>query len=435
MISGFPALILRLAAGCAAGLFVAGCQLTPSGRHGADLAPTQVRSGAPRWVEAQAFTVLTVQAGAADFFRRTLDGSAPRFFEDTTLQPGQRVTLLVFAQNVSRDEIGRAELTYDLRIIRPDGSVEGEQLGLAFYRGPLPSAEHILLAEAAPVFWADVEGVYTIEVTVRDLVAGRTVATPARAVSVAANRATEAEVLPAEFDAERWLQSYYTRPSPERLFQALRVYMETLPPEQADETLPGVLGFTDQVFMDNTWLLRAATRELAQDNGQRWPLARLAIGHHLRTETERPVWLSEAEWAELAPYRTQAWPEPDAPLEDAAQLDALWGRFFASGSYAPVAALASVAQSHGGAFGALAALSPAERAPGLPLPTAARRDALLQAALGSLRVNAGAHRLVRGYLEFYLANGEDLAPETRGLLARCLLPTELEGQPTAALAR
>ena len=134
------------------------------------------------------------------------------------------------------------------------------------------------------------------------------------------------------------------------------------------------------------------------------------------------------------------------------RLDALWGRFYASGLYSPLERMLTALGHHAdlgatdrwqklrGESGQPMDLSPAALAaaadprdgvaPDAP-PPEVLRDIVLRTTIWSLRAQAREHPLVRAYLAWTLQLG-DLPPTERALLGRILQP---EPVAPAALAR
>ncbi len=237
--------------------------------------------------------------------------------------------------------------------------------------------------------------------------------------------------LPADFDPPTWLTRYHLQPTPELALPALPRLHLGLPADKRTGALPPLLGFYDQLLRDNPWLLPAFSARLAEAHPDEAYLLSVVLGFHFRRAPDaRPATLDASTWTRIADFRAYDWPaDPDSPLAEIAQLDALWGRFFATGRYTDLRPLLAPLFHH-------ADLGAAERwqtrsrsvAPGADLedalasaPPEVRRDLLLRSALWSLRSNARQHPLVRTYLQHTLVYGELPAP-VQDLLKRILQP-------------
>lgn len=271
-------------------------------------------------------------------------------------------------------------------------------------------------------------GDYTLTLRLIDTASGRT-STVNHTLRVEAYRTP---TLAEGFDPQTWLTHYYLQPTPDLALPALRELHLQLPANKRPGALPPLLGFYDQVLRDNPWLLPAFSERLAVAAPDEAYLLSLVLGFHFRHATDaKPAELDPAVWTRLADFRAYDWPaDPDAPLADITQLDALWGRFFAAGRYADLQTLLTPLAHHAdlGAAERWQPQNPAAPNPGADLngaladaPPEVKRDLLLRTAIWSLRSNARQHPLVRTYLEYTLASGE-LPPPAHELLNRILQP-------------
>jgi hypothetical protein len=439
----FAASLLALLAGCVHR--PAAPTLTSSAASQTESAPSASRITPPgtaftRNQPASPFTprlVVTSQVAHQDIFARS-NGNSPGYFAAETLRRGQRVYCLPFAINYGMAPDGRSDLTFALSVYKPDGTMDGVPLSGVLWQDQVAGPDRVLYPATTMLFEVepdDPAGDYVIVARVTDHLAGETVELR-HSLRVADYVPPPA---PVDFDPRRWFDGYHLAPTPELALPALPILFSAIPADQRTATLPSLLGFYDQVLTDNPWLLPAfCTRLSACEPNEAYALS-LVLGHHLRHASEPPAGVSFAAWVRLTDFRTYAWPgDADAPLARAAQLDTLWGRFFASGLYSPVADMLALLTHHAdlgaadqwqtqrAAAGAVVDLSAAALAepagpddsPDAP-PADVRRDVLLRNTLWSLRNNARQHPLLRGYLDWTLRNG--VLPEAeRGLLLRIL---------------
>jgi len=405
--------------------------------HESDLPPATRRSvpGTPftRARPTEPFApilVVTTQVAHDDLFLHVLGGTGARYQPVTRFYRGQRVFILPFASNYAVDALENADLTFEITIHKPDGTLDGEPLSASLWQGVVSAPDLILYPATTVNFHAeptDPLGDYRLVVRIHDHLGG-TVREHTQTLTLVDYAPPP---LPADFAPEPWFQSYYLAPSPELALPALPRFFEKLPADKRAGAIPPLLGFYDQILSDNRWLLPAFSARLdsTPDPDEAFALS-LVLGFHLRSAAAPPPGVDEATWTRLADFRTHDWPsDPDAPLLQASQLDALWGRFFASARYATVQRLIEPLAN-------TADLGAAERwrqslrleaddnypIPDLDdpeIPAEIRREVLLRTALWSLRANARQHPLVRGYLEQTLRTG-DLAPGARVLLERAL---------------
>jgi hypothetical protein len=385
--------------------------------------------------------VVTTQVAHEDIFLHVIAGSGPGYQPVRNLYHGQRVFILPLARNYAFDAVETADLTFELLVRKPDGRLDGAPLSASLWQGTVSTPDLLLYPSTTASFYAaptDPAGEYQILVRVHDHLAG--VVKELSQTLVIEHYSPPP--LPADFDSERWFQSYYLAPSPEFALPALPLFFQKLPADKRAGAIPPLLGFYDQVLIDNPWLLPAFGARLAAADADEAFALSLVLGFHLRGRAAPPEGFDPALWRRLADFRGHAWPaDPDAPLLQASQLDALWGRFFASALYAPLQRLLEPLANTsdlGAADRWRKTLPGAESQEMLPLPdpedpetpVEIRREILLRTALWSLRANARQHPLVRGYLEQTLRTG-DLAPGTRTLLERALRVDTVPAAPVA----
>lgn len=441
------AALLGLAAGCAhrptpsgptaAATIAPVAPRAPAASHDSEPAPATRRSrpGTPftRARPDQPFSpllVVTTQVAHDDIFLHVLAGSGPAYQPVRKLYHGQRVFILPLARNYAFDALETADLTFELLVKKPDGRLDGAPLSASLWQGTVSTPDLLLYPSSTVSFYAapdDPVGEYQIVVRVHDHLAG-IVSELSQTLAIEDYAAPD---LPADFDSERWFQSYYLAPSPEFALPALPLFFQKLPADKRAGAMPPLLGFYDQILGDNPWLLPAFGARLAAAEADEAFALSLVLGYHLRATSAPPAGLGPDLWARLADFRGHAWPaDPDSPLLHASQLDALWGRFFASALYAPLQRLLeplSNTADLGAAERWRKSLPGAESQEMFPAPdpedpetpVEIRREILLRTALWTLRANARQHPLVRGYLEQTLRTG-DLAPGARTLLERAL---------------
>jgi hypothetical protein len=377
---------------------------------------------------------VTTQSAHGDLFPHLepLAPDGPHYRSATRLHRGQRAFVLPIARNYGIDPQSHSDLTFETTILKPDGTPDGGTLSSVLWQGHVPAASLPLYPATVVSFHAEAHdpvGLYQVVVRVHDHLAGerRDFIHELELIDY-----TPPE-LPAYFDANTWFHGYYLNPTPELALSALPRFFAALVADKRAGAIPPLLGFYDQVLRDNAWLLPAFCEQLATAQPDEAFALSLVLGFHLRGASVPPPGIEPSLWARLADFRGHDWPaDPDTPLLRAAQLDALWGRFFASGLFAPIQRLLEPLQ-HTSDLGAAErwrlSLPPAppDAPSALPdlddpaTPVAVRREILLRTALWSLRANSRQHPLVRDYLERSLRAGE-LGPGVRILLERVLRP-------------
>lgn len=93
----------------------------------------------------------------------------------STVKKGQQVYILTFFSHSAVDRNGRANLTCDIEVVRPDGTLSTNQRGAACYLGPLKGGpENVHVSSAVIGFLAeakDPSGTWVVNVSLKDTVA------------------------------------------------------------------------------------------------------------------------------------------------------------------------------------------------------------------------------------------------------------------------
>jgi hypothetical protein len=376
--------------------------------------------------------VVTTQVAHSDLFYASLLGVGPGFHQVKTLYRGQRAYVLPFAVNYAVASDGRTDLTFELSLLKANGSADGAPLHGVLFQGKVTDPRQLFLPATLVNYYAepgDPLGTCRLTARIQDHLGGDDI-TLSESFVIADYTPPS---LPAGLEVEPWLQTYYQNPAPELALPALAALFEQLTTSRRNTALPTIIGFYDQVLNDNPWLLPAFTTRLAAAEPNEAYALSVVLGFHLRNATQAPSGCTPETWARLESFRTYPWTNPDAAITEADQINCLWGRFFASGLYAPVSRLLEPLDAYAdlGAtarFNAAQASTPAadnDAAVGPAVttetPPAVFREQLLRGALWSLGDNAKRHPLVRAYLELTLLNGK-LAEMPRTLLSRFLAP-------------
>jgi hypothetical protein len=351
----------------------------------------------------EAIVIPTIQYANRDFYDYTPDNTGPNFQGINRVFAGQRLMLVVLASNFLFDTSGRADVVYDLDIAYPGGKTEKAGRNLTLCTGPVPDVRLMAYARKIASFSTDPgdpTGDYGFTVTARDRTSG---ATSRKTVSVRVEPFAE-PALPADFQPDRWMAAYYQHPAPAEALPALFKFAAGLPKDNAD-AWPPILGFYEAVLKDNPWLAPVFLERLKSADDAGRTLLLFVLGYAWRNEASAganlPAPLAEA----LAKARHNNWPEVDAgELQDPRQLDVLWGRFFATGAFAPIARITSALALHR-SLGALDKFKANPPASGQPTPEM-MQELVLKSAQWSLGANARRHPLVRHYAEWILAHSK-----------------------------
>ncbi len=351
---------------------------------------------------AQPFDIqlLPVRADAAlDAWHRVPARFTPQFAPVGRIHPGERVLLLVPLIGLTRAAQGDARVTLDVEQRRADGTVGGLGAGLVAWDGPPPAPGIAVLSRDQPglSFGADEPlGPVRIRVRATDVPSGATVERSAELQLVAWSYGD----LPADQAGfERFCTHYHRAPEPG---QAVRAFLDFAALERPDGTLDlAITGFFLTLFRDQPWLvdhLIATAR-----GGDTARLKQATVLLHLLGLAARIAELHPDDPARGADARGAVsglrLPDPYGPPESGAQLELLWGEYFASARWRPVRRIVSAL----------------EQPPGPDPATRLRVDAT-QAAADSLEGNIVRHPLVAQYVVGMLEDEHELDARTRALL-------------------
>lgn len=357
------------------------------------------RASAAESAPLSATIIPTVQYAHSDIYYRTPPGEGPHFTATRTFVADQRLDILVVANGATRDEAGKVNVVFDLRVQAPDGSTveDRKDLRLAVDRS-VPEVVTLFPTDIVSLVVKTGEpmGEYRLNVTLHDRVAGAS-ASASQTVTVSADNTPLP--WPENVDVNRWWSTYYLNPQP-RLFPAALAQLSRLPAVR-NRPPPGqgaLLGFGDQVLKDNPWLVpHLKAYALKRDEGEQRILG-LVIAYSMREEPES----FNRQMRELLKTLPTESPEPLS----GAQLDLMWGRFLGGGRFEPVVNLVRIIeryQTYRPAYDAY--LGRPEPRGGLSLDE--RRGLLHATALWSLGSNARQHKRVAHYL-----TGLRAAPDT-----------------------
>ncbi|MFA6288617.1 MAG: hypothetical protein WC661_14630 [Opitutaceae bacterium] len=330
----------------------------------------------------------TVQYATHDFYSHTTDHTGPGLQGATRIFPGQSVELVVLAKNYALTSANETAVFYDLTITYPNGRSKTAGRNLRLSVGPVPDAGLLAFASQTASFSTDPGdplGNYTFTVTARERIGGAPV-TKSTSVQVVAYAEP---ALPADFDPNVWMVTYYLNPSPALALPALLKIADLLPLNNTD-AWPPILGFYEEVLKANPWLAPVFLERLKNANEADRTLLLFVLGY---------AWRKDPTYAGLS---KGPWPDADTgELNDPMQLGLLWGRFFATGAFAPLDRIASALHMHRflGALDKLKAATPTATAP----TPEVMKELVLKSAQWSLGRNARVHPLVRRYCEWIIA--------------------------------
>lgn len=307
----------------------------------ADLA----RPGASGSVSAGDFDcvlVLTLDGSVGDRWDHTLSEEAPKIPTVSKVARGEEFLVHVFFSNYAAGKEDEVKLTYDLHISKPDGSTYHEQLGIDAHHGRVaPGAGLLLSRETIHVSFdpPDPLGGYAVRVVAHDEVKGTTASANAKIELVETLEAAPF----ADFDAlEEWVSSYFESPSPERAVLALTSFARLAPDEvkTSEAKVEGATAsrqFFHEVFEANPWLYPSLVDAYATCDAESRSVVLETLSRSTVDLKAFVAGLGEEDARAWKRLRARTFRDPISdPIRDPADLDVLWGRFLAKGTFAPI---------------------------------------------------------------------------------------------------
>ena len=375
-----------------------------------------IRSNAQTLAQEEGLKVMlfpTIQYAHEDIWTKTPNGRGPTFAFASRVVRGQDLHLVVTGALFATDAKKRAEVNYRISSVRPDGSPGAVTGNLKLISGTVIEDPRLLRLAAELSAWkfeeGDPLGTWRLILEATDTVSGA-IARNEQTITLCGDELLQ-ETLPADTDQGRWFMTYHTRPAPHQLLAALQLLAEH-PPTRAKprrDVANGVwLGFFEQVLADNSWLLPHAVARLEQSTGREQELLATSLAYAKRDDRAFFETLAGKSREVFMRHRIQHWPVPAAEPTTGVQLDVLWGRFFASGRFAPIRELVAVLAYHP----YRAALDDFKKLETKParVPVEVKKSAVFGAAVWSLGSNIQRDKVVRDYCEGILLRRE--LPET-----------------------
>lgn len=366
------------------------------------------------------FMLLTTRQDAAmDWWYAVPQPFALQATPVSSVNKGEYFRIIPIFKNYQTDLGRSAAITFDLKVTRPDGTVEPDLAELEGHIG-LAAPPDLLPAQAVINMCFEPDdpyGDYTIEVRAVDRVAQST-NTQHKIIQL-----KKFGIQPLDqAERDRLFLTYPVAPNPAR---ALSAFLQT--DEQfLDESFEPVWSaawFFKTVIERNDYLFPLMIEQFAESKPkQQRDIILMAV---LLGRAEQLPRLN----AELKHFRRLIEggrvPDPYAEITNARQLDMLWAEFFATGTVRPikqiVRSLALVQH-----LGTLDKITAGELDPDDPeVARKGFREAVFQSALWSLKSNAAQVPLVRHYCLGILAT-EELEKPVESCLAMLLQSLEAE---------
>lgn len=277
-----------------------------------------------------AVIVLTRQDAGMDWWFAVPAQFAPVISKVDNVSRGENFNIIIFFNSYGADKDQMVDITYDFRMIRPDGTTGGREENCIGYRGKsigpyLIPAKDIM---TACFDQGDALGEYTLSVTAYDHVRNQ--------VSKKSAKIRLKEfILPVvkQENEDNWFFEYPVNPQPSK---AMAFFLNTPCPyiNEKGEVLWSALWFYKCIYENNDFLV-PCTVKYFKDKATLQQKKDIILLFRLLKQTDKlPMTV------ELKEYNRSlgkiAVPDPYTEITTADKLDMLWGEFFATGKIKPV---------------------------------------------------------------------------------------------------
>ena len=354
-----------------------------------------------------AMLYVSIQDPSMEWWFNVPANAAPHISELKKIFFIQEFSLFPFANNAKVKD-GKFEMSYTITMQSPDGK-STDLVRDAKFDGTKVSDDIIVACPDVIDFKLDrrfPEGLYKFKMSATDKISGET--------SEYENhiRLTEWSA-PATFADKKlvaeYVRAYSLQPSPDILYSIVFSNDFDLEQKGAPNSLNYTyLGFIKAAFKKNMFLLsqiRDTFKSMSDINRAKFILILALLDAEAVDETQ----LTEVEKQYQKKIRTFKMPNPYGkwdPFLGAAQIDMLWGEFFANGTYRPIRRILNIL-SHAKDAAFADGLAEKRQAP----KTREERDRymfgrLYKAALKTVAINASKYPLVEQYCAWALQHGD-----------------------------
>lgn len=355
----------------------------------------------------------TRQDASMDWWYAVPAQFGPKLTLVASVAKGEYFNIVPFFKNYGVASNGEANITYDIAIVRPDGSIDEALENCDGHIGRATPPE-LIAARAVVRLCFDPEdpyGEYRINVTAYDHVANQT-----NTQSAAIVQHPFAIVKTTEEEREKLFFQYAVAPDPAL---ALSAFLQTEHSffNENNEPIWSAIWFFKTIFENNEFLVPHLLAAFPGGTTKQQRDTILVLALMNRTDG-LPKLSNELRAFERA-MKAGRIPDPYAETTTGQQLDMLWAEFFATGRIAPVEQLAT-ALNLCSLAGTIEKIKAGELDP--EHPEVARNgmlEAVFQSALWSLRSNCAQSPLLFQYCTGILDSGK-LAKPAEACLAMLL---------------
>ncbi len=333
----------------------------------------------------------TRQDASLDWWYAVPEPFIPRINKANHVANGEYFRIIPFFKNYGVDSNQQAHITFDIQVVRPDGSIDESLTDCVGYNGATTASN--LLASCAVLDMCfdpeDPDGIYSIQIVAYDHINSAT----NRQTTTVEQQPFKLQTLTAE-QRDQLFFTYPTAPDPSR---ALASFLHTEHSFFNEETEPiwSAIWFFKTVFEENEFLLPHLLDAFPKGTPkqQRDTILLLAL---LGKADQLPRISGELNQFKRMVSSGRV-PDPYDEITTGKQLDMLWAEFFATGRVKPIRQLVSALNliEHAGTLDKIKdeTLDPKN----LEVYREGQLEAVFQSALWSLKSNCSQTPLIFQY--------------------------------------
>lgn len=349
-------------------------------------------------------TVLTGLDQEMNVWYKTPPDSTPHISSVSDVTKGQKFQIALFFSGYQLDKDDKAQINFDVKVRKPDGSVCFEQKTLNGVVRKIDQRDVLLLSETIVGISFDPSdpwGNYTIDITGYDAVAGKS---KKQSVGITLSPWQLGNKPGTEEEFDKWIKDYHVSPKPNEAVYAFIVHCP-LTDKNGELAVAGLTIFK-VIFQENPYLVDHLIAQIktASEEQQK----KIIIMLHLLGKLDK-VGISAA----LAEFKAKATtiklPDPYGETLFGHQQDMLWAEFLATGRIKPIRKLLTNLE-YSKYAGSIDGYKKSKQTDEDKLN--AYKEALFKSAAWSIKSNCQQHELVAKYC-VYLYKYGDLSVEEK----------------------
>jgi hypothetical protein len=287
----------------------------------------------------------------------TTPETTPEFSETSEVSYGEKITVLTFFINPKIDESGNINVRCDILVKRPDGTVSTDMKDVECAIGKLQGNPHNVRLTSSIINFigekGDPPGMWNVEVTIFDK--NKNIQIPLKSKFKLIKESKKKTVkssdnLNSKFKSQedfgKWLMYYYQNPEPDEVLAAVK-YMSQSGLLDGENVSPPLFGFLAGVLKDNPDRVSEWIDKLTSIKESHLGIVVLGLWYANLPSSQNRVYAIldnhpslKSQFAFLE--KGSPMDVEQIPLENGAWvLDALWGKFAATGGKAPVVRIIS----------------------------------------------------------------------------------------------